>query len=232
MVFYRCFFRDLIKFPPSPKTCREVLSSAFDYNRLSLHLCAPLALQDVCARIGWVGLEGPRRQIGHRPITLLADAESLVLLLLFLRLSHGNSCKFPLAAESKRKWFGMHHNKQEHNHHLLAISNSDSEDPAFLEGNLQNAHNSKVLNIPNIFLGVLSIASSWKAHYRVANLPTELGCQLWSDSKCLVNYQLLFVCIQSVADTATGSCDFMSQKVALNFPNSSCNYILDTCLKL
>lgn len=102
----------------------------------------------------------------------------------------------------------------------------------FLEGNLQNAHNSKVLNIPNIFFGVLSIASSWKAHYRVANLPTELGCQLWSDSKCLVNYLLLFVCIQSVADTATGSCDSMSQKVAHNFPNSSCNYILDTCLKL
>lgn len=47
----------------------------------------------------------------------------------------------------------MHHNKQEHNHHLLAISNSDSKDPAFLEGNLQNAHNSKVLNIPNIFFG-------------------------------------------------------------------------------
>ena len=54
----------------------------------------PAVLQDVYAQIGRVKLEGSLGQIGHRPISLLAGSQSQVLLLLFLPLSDGNSCKF------------------------------------------------------------------------------------------------------------------------------------------
>lgn len=162
-----CFVRDQIQFSHFLKKCTEVMclmkSLFLWFPPPPLH---PAALQNVCARIGWSwkGLVG---QIGHRPITLLAGSESLVLLpLLFLRLSHGNSFEFLLAAKSEGKWFEMYHNKHDYDHHRLCTLHSDFKDPAFQKGNVQDTHNSKVLNIPNNFWG-LSSAITWELQYRV-----------------------------------------------------------------
>lgn len=61
---------------------------------------------------------------------------------------HVNSC---LAAESKRIWFGMQHERQHRDKHLLHPSSSGLKYPAFLGRNIWNTHNNNVLNCPNAF---------------------------------------------------------------------------------
>lgn len=61
---------------------------------------------------------------------------------------HVNSC---LAAESKRIWLGMQHERQHRDKHLLHPSSSGLKYPAFLGRNIWNTHNNNVLNCPNAF---------------------------------------------------------------------------------
>lgn len=124
------------------------------------------------ARIGWKeGLEGPQGQIGHRPITFLAGAESLVLH--FLLLSHGNSCKFLLAVGSRRKWFGMHHNKPARNITSAVLSVLNLKDAAFVKRGVRT--------ITNHFLGFLSIATFSTLLWRDIKflLPATVYAPLW-----------------------------------------------------